>query len=109
MPFTKLPAKAGNGILMGPRLREFERRDTEPQQCSRGGNFTVPPEITFAGGNIDPNTGLPDPDFKPAKAEAIINSKGELSRIKVLDSGSFYHSTPTIMLMETHLSTDNWQ
>ena len=23
MPFTKLPAKAGNGILMGPRLREF--------------------------------------------------------------------------------------
>ena len=62
------------------------------------GNFTAPPEITFIGGNIDPGTGLPDPDFKPAIAEAIINSKGELSRVKILDSGSFYHSTPIIAL-----------
>ena len=62
------------------------------------GNFTAPPEITFVGGNIDPGTGLPDPDFKPARAEAIINSKGELSRVKILDSGSFYHSTPIIAL-----------
>ena len=60
-------------------------------------NFTAPPEITFQGGNIDPATNLPDPDFVPTKAEALLNSRGEISRIKVLDSGSFYHTAPTIL------------
>ncbi len=62
------------------------------------GNFTSVPEVTFLGGNIEPSTNLPDPDFKPAKAEAILNARGEVSRLKILDSGSFYHSAPQILL-----------
>ena len=65
----------------------------------------APPEITFSGGNIDPATGLPDPDFEPAKAEAILNSRGELSRIKILilDRFTTVIHTRAILTMEMSL------
>ena len=52
------------------------------------GNFTSVPEVTFIGETLNPYK-FADPDFKPAKAEAILNARGEVSRLKVLDSGHF--------------------
>ena len=62
------------------------------------GNFSHPPEVLIIGGNNQTN---PDADFVPAKAEAVVNAKGQITDIRILDSGSFYYednSSITVLL-----------
>ena len=68
------------------------------QAGGAGQGFLSPPAIQFKGGNIDSETGLPDPNFVPAKAEAVVGSSGKIEAIKILDSGAFYHSSPKILI-----------
>ncbi len=56
--------------------------------------FSSPPVISFDGGNVDPVTGLVHPNFKSAQAEAVLDSTGKLSSVKILDPGAYYYSTP---------------
>ncbi|MFL2913994.1 MAG: immunoglobulin-like domain-containing protein [Opitutales bacterium] len=93
----KLAQASREWDFFGPAFQGVSNLTINTPSLVLSGNFTAPPEITFQGGNIDPATNMPDPDFVPAKAEAILNSKGEISRIKVLDSGSFYHTAPTVL------------
>ena len=54
--------------------------------------------MTIEGGNVDPATGLPDPEFEPAQAEALVNASGQITQIVITDPGAFYHGTPTLYL-----------
>ncbi|MFL2927326.1 MAG: immunoglobulin-like domain-containing protein [Opitutales bacterium] len=63
-----------------------------------GGAFTKVPTITFSGGNIDPATNQADPNFVSAKAEAFVNADGNITGIKILDSGAYYHGTPNLLV-----------
>jgi hypothetical protein len=67
------------------------------QAGGAGQGYLSPPAVQFKGGNIDSN-GLPDPNFVPAKAEAVVGSSGKIEAIKILDSGAFYHSSPKILI-----------
>ena len=63
-----------------------------------GGGFTAPPIISFSGGNVD-ITGQVDPRFKSAKAEAIVNGDGNITGIRILDSGAYYQGDPPRILL----------
>ena len=63
-----------------------------------GGGFTGAPAITFSGGNINPITNLPHPNFVSAKAEAFVNADGNITGIKILDSGAYYFDTPKLLV-----------
>ena len=60
--------------------------------------FASPPTIMFKGGNLDPTTGLPHPNFKTAQVEAVLDSTGKLSSVRVLDPGAYYYSTPEVFV-----------
>ncbi|MEC7628288.1 MAG: hypothetical protein VX855_08920, partial [Verrucomicrobiota bacterium] len=60
--------------------------------------FASPPTIMFKGGNLDPATGLPHPNFKTAQVEAVLDSTGKLSSVRVLDPGAYYYSTPDVFV-----------
>ena len=60
--------------------------------------FASPPTIMFKGGNLDPATGLPHPNFKTAQVEAVLDSTGKLSSVRVLDPGAYYYSTPEVFV-----------
>ena len=47
---------------------------------------------------MDPATGLPDPEFEPAQAEALVNASGQITQIVITEPGAFYHGTPTLYL-----------
>ena len=41
---------------------------------------------------------LPDPEFEPAQAEALVNASGQITQIVITEPGAFYHGTPTLYL-----------
>ena len=55
-------------------------------------NFTSPPSVTFEGG------GVSHPQFKPARAEAILDDDGDVMAINLLEPGAYYQSAPQIFL-----------
>ena len=57
-----------------------------------------PPPSCLKGGNLDPATGLPHPNFKTAQVEAVLDSTGKLSSVRVLDPGAYYYSTPDVFV-----------
>ena len=75
----------------GPAFRGVASIEINDPSGVIDGNSFEPPEVILVGGGIDPNTNRLDPDFVPAKVEPIVNSRGELTRLKVLDAGAFYH------------------
>ena len=61
--------------------------------------YETPPVISFSGGNQDPaDNNRIRQRFEPAKAEAITDGLGRIVGIKVLDSGAYYFSTPTLLV-----------
>lgn len=60
------------------------------------GSFEKPPLVIFEGGNVDLATGIPDPDFEPAQAEALVDASGRITQIILTEPGAFYHGTPTL-------------
>lgn len=61
-----------------------------------GTGFKKPPTITFSGGNI--LNGNNDPNFISAEAEAFVNANGEITGIKILNPGAYYHSSPQLLV-----------
>ena len=56
--------------------------------------FASAPTIMLKGETSTPATGLPHPNFKTAQVEAVLDSTGKLSSVRVLDPGAYYYSTP---------------
>ena len=73
-----------------------------------GGAFTKIPAITFSGGNIDPATNQADPNFVSAKAEAFVNADGNITGVKILDSGAYYHGTPNLLVNGSDILADQF-
>ena len=53
------------------------------------GTFEKTPLVTIEGGGVDPATGLPDPEFEPAQAEALVNASGQITQIVITDPERF--------------------
>ena len=71
------------------------------------GSFEKPPLITLEGGGVDPATGIPDPDFEPAQAEALVDASGQITQIILTEPGAFYHGTPTLHLDGNSTASSN--
>ena len=64
--------------------------------------FNSPPEISFVGGSEDPNdSNRTRQRFTPALAEAVTDAEGRLVRVKIIDSGAYYFSPPSILVNGT--------
>ena len=53
--------------------------------------FTAPPKVSVYGGDVNPETGLKHPDFKPVQAYATLNNLGQVTAITITDPGQFYY------------------
>ena len=62
------------------------------------GAFEKTPAVTLRGGDVDPATGVSDPEFEVAQAEALVNAFGQITQIVITEPGAFYHGTPTLYL-----------
>ena len=51
--------------------------------------FTAPPKVSVYGGDVNPETGLKHPDFKPVQAYATLNNLGQVTAITITDPGQF--------------------
>ena len=83
--------------VVGPAFRgvlEVDVNMTDPSAL-----FASPPVIDFVGGSQDPDDqNQTRQKFKKAKAEATMNSLGQIVGIKVLDAGAYYFSSPQILV-----------